>query len=56
MLDQNDQAIENLFAIGELSTSELFGDYYMGAFSLGYYATEGRIAAETAVSEINAAK
>ena len=56
VLDQNDQAIENLFAIGELSTSELFGDYYMGAFSLGYYATEGRIAAETAVSEINAAK
>ncbi len=55
-LDQNDQVIENLFVIGELSTSELFGDYYMGAFSLGYYSTEGRLAAETAVSEINAAK
>lgn len=44
--------IENLFAVGELSTSTLFGDAYMGAFSLGYYATAARIAAETAVAQI----
>ena len=52
-LNQDDQPITNLFAVGEIATSTLFGDYYMGAFSLGYYATAARIAAETAVAEIN---
>ena len=45
--------IDNLFAVGELSTSTLFGDAYMGSFSLGYYATAARIAAETAVAQLN---
>lgn len=53
-LDANDAPIENLFAVGEIATSTLFGDYYMGAFSLGYYASMARIAAETAVAELSA--
>lgn len=53
VLNDDDAVIENLFAVGEIATSTLFGDYYMGAFSLGYYASAGRIAAETAVAEIN---
>jgi len=53
-LSQDGSSIENLFAVGEVATSTLFGDYYMGAFSLMYYSTAGRIAGETAVAEINA--
>lgn len=53
-LDANDAPIENLFAVGEIATSTLFGDYYMGAFSRGYYASMARIAAETAVAELSA--
>lgn len=53
VLRENDTVIDNVFAVGECATSEFFGEYYQGAFSLGLYATAGRIAAETAVSEIN---
>lgn len=55
VLDANDVPIENLFAVGETATSTLFGDYYLGGFSLGYYSAAGRIAAQTAVGEINGA-
>ena len=55
VLDINDAPIENLFAVGETATSTLFGDYYLGGFSLGYYSAAGRIAAQTAVEEINGA-
>ena len=55
-VDADGNPIGNVFAVGECATSTLFGDYYMGAFSLGYYATAGRIAGETAVAEINAAE
>lgn len=55
VLDTNDAPIENLFAVGETATSTLFGDYYLGGFSLGYYFAAGRIAAQTAVGEINGA-
>lgn len=55
VLDENDAPIENLFAVGETATSTLFGDYYLGGFSLGYYSAAGRIAAQTAVEEINKA-
>lgn len=44
--------IPNLFTVGELATSTLFGDYYMGGFSLAYYSAAGRIAGETAVQEL----
>lgn len=54
VLHEDDTPIENVFAVGETATSTLFGDYYHGSFSLSYYATAGRIAAETAVAEINA--
>lgn len=32
---------ENLYAAGETSTGQLFGEFYMGGFSHGYYETEG---------------
>lgn len=53
VLSEDGSVIENVFAVGECATSEFFGDYYQGAFSLGLYSTAGRIAAETAVDEIN---
>ena len=53
-LNADGNAIDNLFAVGEVATSTLFGDCYMSAFSLSYYSTAGRLAAETAVAEINA--
>lgn len=55
VLDEQDTPIENLFAVGESATSTLFGDYYLGSFSLGYYSTAGRIAAQTAVEELGSA-
>lgn len=54
VLDQSGNPIENLFAAGESATSTLFGDYYLGGFSLGFYSAAGRIAGETAVAELNA--
>lgn len=54
VLNENNEPIENLFAVGESATSTLFGDYYLGGFSLGYYSTAGRLAGQTAVEEINA--
>ena len=55
VLDENDEPIANLYAVGESATSTLFGDYYLGGFSLGYYSTAGRIAAQTAVEELGIA-
>lgn len=52
VLKEDRSIIGNLFAVGETASAEFFGDYYYGAFSLGLYATSGRIAAETAVAEI----
>jgi len=52
VLDTEGAVIPNVFAVGESATSRLFGDYYLGGFSLGLYSTMGRIAAETAVSEL----
>lgn len=37
---------QNLFAVGEVSTGDLFTEYYLGGFSLSYYSTEGRLVAE----------
>lgn len=54
VLNTEDQPIENLFAVGECATSTLFGDYYVGSFSLGLYTAAGKTTAETAVAEINA--
>ncbi|MDD3334895.1 MAG: FAD-binding protein [Eubacteriales bacterium] len=52
VLDTEDQVIENLFAVGEVATSTLFGDYYVGSFSLGLYTAAGMTAARTAVFEL----
>ena len=52
VLDENGTVIDNLFAVGEMSTARLFGDYYFGGFSLGFYTAAGHIAAETAVAEL----
>ncbi len=54
MIDTNGKAIDNLFAVGECSTARLFGGYYFGGFSLGFYTAAGHIAGEEAVREINA--
>lgn len=51
-LDANGAAIPNLYAAGECATSELFGEYYIGGFSLGLYSTAGRLAAQSAVAEL----
>ena len=56
VLDAENQPIANLYAVGESATSTLFGDYYLGGFSLGYYSTAGRIAAQSAVSELGIAE
>lgn len=52
VLNESNEVIENLFAVGELSTARLFGDYYFGGFSLGFYTAAANIAAETAVAEL----
>lgn len=51
-LSESGEAVQNLFAVGELATSTLFGDYYFGGFSLGFYTAAGHVAAETAVAEL----
>lgn len=53
VLNTDNEVIDNLFAVGECATSTLFGDYYLGAFSLGFYSAAGRIAGETATDELN---
>lgn len=52
VLREDGSIIENVFAAGEAATSTLFADYYFGSFSLGYYATMGRVASETAAAEL----
>ena len=52
VLNQQNEPIANLYAVGESATSTLFGDYYLGGFSLGYYSTAGRLAAQSAVAEL----
>lgn len=44
--------IENLYAVGEMSTSDLFTEYYMGGFSFATYTTEGRLLAEQLVKKL----
>lgn len=53
VIDAKGNIIENLFAVGECSTARLFGDYYFGGFSLGFYTAAGHVAGEEAVKEIN---
>lgn len=43
---------DNLYALGELSTGDLFCDYYMIGFSLADYSTEGRLVAEELTAKI----
>lgn len=54
VVNTSGEVIDNLFAIGECSTARLFGDYYFGGFSLGFYTAAGHIAGETAMAEIQA--
>ncbi len=49
---ETEEPIPNLYAVGECATSTLFGVDYMGSWSLGYYSTAGRIAAETIRDEL----
>ena len=52
VVNADGKPIENLFAVGECSTARLFGDYYFGGFSLGFYTAAGHVAGEEAVKEI----
>ena len=54
VIGSDGKAIANLFAVGECSTARLFGDYYFGGFSLGFYTAAGHVAGEEAVKEIKA--
>lgn len=42
----NGDYFDNLYALGEMSTSELFSDFYIAGFSLANYSTEARLTAE----------
>lgn len=52
VLDTEGNIIPNIFAIGETATGRLFGDQYVGAFSLGVYMTAGQVSGMTAVAEL----
>ena len=52
VINADGKPIANLFAAGECSTARLFGDYYFGGFSLGFYTAAGHVAGEEAVKEI----
>lgn len=41
---------DNLYAVGEMSTSDLFTEYYMAGFSFATYTTEGRLLADELVN------
>lgn len=43
---------DNLYAVGEMSTSDLFSEYYMGGFSFATYTTEGRLLADHLVKKM----
>ncbi len=49
VLAESGEVMQNVFAVGEVATSRLFG-----GFSLGFYTAAGHIAAETAVAELSA--
>lgn len=48
----NDDLIENLFAVGEMSNREFYSTFYVGGNSLALNSTMGRIAGAAAVSEL----
>lgn len=54
VIDTEGKVIGNLFAVGECSTARLFGDYYFGGFSLGFYTAAGHVAGEEAVRGLKA--
>ena len=53
VINTDGKVIDNLFAVGECSTARLFGDYYFGGFSLGFYTAAGHVAGEEAVKELS---
>lgn len=46
------QDFDNLYAVGEMSTSDLFSEYYMGGFSYATYTTEARLLADELVKKL----
>lgn len=47
LVEQTDGSFfDNLYALGEMSTNELFSDFYIAGFSLANYSTEARLVAE----------
>lgn len=45
--------VDGAHMMEEAGASTIFGDYYVGSFSLGLYTTAGMIAGEAAAAELN---
>jgi succinate dehydrogenase/fumarate reductase flavoprotein subunit len=52
VLTADDSAINNLFAAGEVSDHDIFGQYYVGGMSMSTFAAAGHIAGRTAAQEL----
>ncbi len=52
VLDTDGNVIKGLFAAGECSDGNIFGDYYVGGMSMGTFTTIGRVVGETAALEL----
>ena len=52
VLTPDGSVIENLFAAGEVSDHNIFGQYYVGGMSMSTFAAAGHIAGRTAAQEL----
>lgn len=52
VLDTNGNIIANLYAAGEVSDHDIFGQYYVGGMSMSTFAAGGHITGRTAVQEL----
>ncbi len=52
VLTADGDVIENLFAVGEVSDHDIFGQYYVGGMSMSTFAAGGQITGRTAAQEL----
>ncbi len=52
VLTADGDVIENLFAVGEVSDHDIFGQYYVGGMSMSTFAAGGHITGRTAAQEL----
>ncbi len=52
VLNAGGNIIANLFAAGECSDGNIYGDYYVGGMSMGTFTTIGRVVGATAAQEL----